>query len=149
MATFNCLTSQLSNSITDLHGSTIPSINHLSFRQLLQFGSPINDSIMRTFLSLLHKNNEDIHTLDTNFHRVLCSKGWDAAFKAFFLHEHSSKHAKKTKNKPTISSSNITIPLHVDSSHWIILVQRVINNRVFFFYCDDLNNKKHESHIRD
>jgi hypothetical protein len=97
--TFNCHTSQLLNSISDLNGSTILSIDHLSFRQLLQHGFPINDTIIHVFLSLLHKNNENIFTLDTNFPRVLCSQGWDAAFNTFFLHEHSSKHAKKNKKQ--------------------------------------------------
>ena len=47
---------------------------------------------------------------------------------------------KKTKTKPTLLSPIIIIPLHVNLFHWVSLVRRVRGDKVFFYYCDDLNS---------
>lgn len=94
---FQCPRSLLYSNITDMAQSPIPTINHSSFHQLLMYGSPINDSVIQTFLSFLCKSNPNIFSLDTNFHSLLCSKGWESAFKFFFLHDFSSCYAKRPK----------------------------------------------------
>jgi len=57
-------------------------------------------------------------------------------------------NTQKNKKKLTLLSPTIIIPLHVNSSHWTSIIRKRIDERIIFFYCDDLNNKSQESDIR-
>lgn len=137
-----------SEPITSFSGEPVLPVLHESFYTLLSYGSPINDSIICTFLSSLHSSCPETHFLDTNFHRKLKQLGWPHAYHHFFLHHQSSKYSKKTQQKPTIDSPTILIPIYANGSHWIALVRTVFNNQTFFLYSDDLNSSNTADHIR-
>lgn len=94
-------------------GHQILNVTLLSFHNLLTYGSPIDDSIIHSFLLLIHSAHNKICFLDTNFFRVLKQDGRQHAYCKFFLHESSSRYSHKTNLKPTIDSTNILIPIHI------------------------------------
>jgi hypothetical protein len=47
---------------------------------LLQFDSPINNSIIHQFLNILSNTDKSIKILDTNFSHDLINKNWEEAF---------------------------------------------------------------------
>jgi hypothetical protein len=87
--------------------------------------------------------------MDTNIYPDLISHGWTFAYQKYFLDSNSSQHAKNTKHKPTISSPIIVIPLHIEGSHWVSLTRRIISNKTFFFYSDDLNNPTTATNVKN
>jgi len=135
--------------ISSLDDSKIYYITHYSFYQLVKYGSTINDSIIQTFLSYLKKTDPNIYSLDTNFYQDLISHGWHFAYQKYFLHSNSFQHAKNTKNKLTLLSPIIVIPLHIGGSHWVSLTRRIISNKTFFFYADDLNNPTTATNVKN
>jgi hypothetical protein len=68
--------------------------------------------------------------------------------KKFFLHHNSSKYAGKHRLKPTIGSSIIMFPIHINGSHRVALVQQKMNNKSFLFYSDDLNSSNTEEIVK-
>jgi len=110
-----------------------------SFQELMTYGSPINDSIFHSFLSVIRS---------CHFHHHLCNKCWMSAYQKYFLHNNSSKYAEHTQFKPAILSPIIIIPIHANGSHWAMLTCRVIHNEVFFLYSDDLNFKNTEDYLK-
>ncbi len=135
--------------ISSLDDSKIYYITHYSFYQLVKYGSTINDSIIQTFLSYLKKTDPNIYSLDTNFYQDLISHGWHFAYQKYFLHSNSFQHAKNTKNKLTLLSPIIVIPLHIGGSHWVSLTRRIISNKTFFFYADDLNTPTTATNVKN
>ncbi len=58
--------------IRDLEFRPIPLVSHNSFKNLLSYNSPTDDSILTSFLIILCETNLTIHSVDTNFSRF-CS----------------------------------------------------------------------------
>jgi Ulp1 family protease len=115
-------------------------VNYLSFYHLLQYGQMTDDSIIQAFLQCLRISFPQTYFLNTNFHRELSQNGWASAFSIFFLHNGSSRYAKKTQSKPSINSDNIVIPIHIHGCHWVALARHIIGSRTFFLYAYDLNS---------
>jgi hypothetical protein len=76
-------------------GRIITSTSVSSLLQLLTYDSPIDDSVIHTFISSVCATQTEILSLDTNFHRILSSQGWPCANHTFFLHKNSSNYSKK------------------------------------------------------
>ncbi len=52
-------------------------------------------------------------------------------------------------SKPTLDTTKpILIPCHVQGCHWVGVVRKIINNKVHFFYADDLNQSTVETSVR-
>jgi hypothetical protein len=81
----------------------------------------------------------EIYFLDTNFHREIAIHGWAHAYHKYFLHESSSRYAKLTQFKPTLSTPIIVLPIHINSFHWVVITRGIISNQTYFLYADDLN----------
>ena len=94
-------------------------MNQASFHDLLTFNSPINDTVIQSFLSRICSVIEGSHAVDTNFSRDLFTRGWQYAYDTYFLHEHSSHYARSTKLKLTLDSLTIFIPIHIHGAHWV------------------------------
>jgi hypothetical protein len=114
----------------------------------MSYGHPISDSIIHEFLFSLKTTYQSICFTNTNFHREFTNQGWDFAFKRYFIHEASSRYSKKTKFKPSITSSIIIIPIHIHQSHWVMLSRRVIGSQTIFLYADDLNSKNTKNYLK-
>jgi hypothetical protein len=71
-------------------------LTHLYFQELLDYGPPIRDSVIHSFLLVLKSSTTNIHFLDTNFHRDLYTHGWNYAYFKYFQHENSSQYAQIT-----------------------------------------------------
>ncbi len=56
---------------------------------------------------------------------------------------------KKMHLKPLINSPIIIIPIHLNQSHWVILSRRIIGDRTYFLYADDLNSPNNEDTVRN
>jgi hypothetical protein len=41
------------------------------------------------------------------------------------------------------------IPCHVHGNHWVAVTRRIINDKIFFFYADDMNNTPTEGLIKE
>jgi hypothetical protein len=117
--------------IISMLGHRITTTFWSSFQQLLTYNSPNNDSIIHTFLSVVCSNHADICALDTNFHRDLCTQGWQRAYSKFFLLTIAPilpvAFAQNQLDTPTI-----LIPIHINGSHWVAVVCCQINEKVFF-----------------
>jgi len=85
-----------------------------------------------------------IHYLSTFFVTILCrDKSWTALSSWF------TNTGQPTPSSPELNSSKpIFIPCHVNGAHWIGVVRRIVNDKVYFFYADDLNHPPTESAIR-
>jgi hypothetical protein len=133
-------TSILDLPITNLHLSITSPRTYKSFQELLTCNSPINDSIIHAYTSILTFQFPTVKTVDTNFSRDLFRFGWKESYKKYFLHSSSSKYAKRTRTKPTLDHPIILLPLHIMDSHWIALVHQRIDDLIHFFYLDDMNS---------
>jgi len=105
-------------------------ITHLSFNRLLQWNSPIDDSIVHSFLTILCHRHDNASFLDTNFSRVLFHQGWSHAYKSFSLHEHLSRYTLRLSCKPSLQTDIIIIPIHIQDSHWVALTRRRIGDQL-------------------
>jgi len=121
--------------ISSIDTAIIPNVQSSDFRDLLSYDQPITDAIITDYLTILWKSHLDICFLDTNFHTTFMEKGWDTAFNKFFLHERSSTYAHKTQFKPTLHSSTIIIPQHVQGSHWVTLIWWIIDKKRLLSLC--------------
>jgi len=126
----------------------IPNLSYSDFKELLDYGSPIRDSVIHAFLLVLKSLTTNIYFLDTNFNRDFSNHGWSYAYLKYFRHEFSSRHAQSTRFKPTLLSPTIIIPIHIHNNHWITLVRRIIGKTTFFFYSNDLNSANSEEIIQ-
>ncbi|MFN9978812.1 MAG: hypothetical protein ACK53Y_02800, partial [bacterium] len=52
------------------------------------------------------------------------------------------------KNKPTLSTPTIIIPLQINGAHWAALLCHKIKGQIEIFYADDMNSKSTETMIR-
>jgi len=121
-------------------GCTHPFLTYQSFLHLLQYGQMTDDSILQSFLHSLRRSHPQTFYLNTNFHRVLSQQGWDSAYNTFFLHNDSSRYAKRTTSKPSIDTDTILIPIHIHGCHWVALARKKICQDTYFLYADDLNS---------
>jgi len=74
------------NHIFTITNQPVPLINQASFRDLLTFHSPINDTVFQSFLSQTCSVIEGSHAVDTNFSRDLFTRCWQYAYNKYFLH---------------------------------------------------------------
>lgn len=66
----------------------------------------------------------------------------------YFATAQQGYHARKRGRQLKTGEPVIMIPLFHDGTHWIGLVRREINNRVYFLYSDDMNQRNTEDNIR-
>jgi len=140
LATYSCTSTASQRPIKSIKGTSIPLVSHQSFYDLLTFDTPIDDSIIDSFLHVLKTFIPHISYVDTIFSTELSKKGWDFSFCIYFQHTNSSWYAHTTKWKPTLDDTNINIPIYISSCPWVALVRRVINEAIFFLYSDDMNS---------
>jgi len=124
--------------------------NHLthitteSLQELLSHGEMIIDNILNVFLEILC-SSQGIYYLSTYFVSMLrLERNW-ARSKRWFAR--SLQHKKV--HKPLMTSPVILIPCHVNGNHWVALVRRIIDGKVYFYYADDLNNPVTEKNIKE
>jgi len=125
----------------------IPFLSHSSFNQLIIHDSPINDSVIYTSLQQLTNAQPGIRFLDTFFYTTLVKEGWQAVF-GRYLSTNASHRSYRSSPKIPLDSPTILILIHVNGNHWVAVARRIINNQVFFFYADDLNQNSTEREIK-
>jgi len=118
------------------------------YYRLLSYNSPVNDTILQSYLSLLTYRSHYIKAVDTNFSWDFFSFGWEVAYQKYFLNPNSSNYAKKNKTKPTLNTPTIIIPIHINGAHWVALVHQNMNGHIHFLYADDMNSSTTASSIR-
>jgi hypothetical protein len=102
-----------------------------------------NDAIQNTFLEILCTQHQ-MHYLSMFFLYILRrDRSWTT------VHDWFSTSPQFIPSKPTLDTTKpILIPCHVQGSHWIGIVRKLIDNRVHFFYADDLNQSTVETSVR-
>jgi len=122
-------------------------LTHISterLQELLSHGEMIIDNILNVFLEILC-SSQGIYYLSTYFVSMLrLERNW-ARSKRWFAR--SLQHKKV--HKPLMTSPVILIPCHVNGNHWVALVRRIIDGKVYFYYADDLNNPVTEKNIKE
>jgi hypothetical protein len=114
-------------------------------RDLLSHGEMTRDSILNTFLAILCAGH-NLTYLSTFFITILRrDKTWEPLRNWFATDDSAEDYYLPTMN----SKRPILIPCHVNGAHWVALVRRVINQRVYFLYADDLNHPSTEQHLKD
>jgi len=129
--------------ITYITEERVQNITTLHLRELITHGSTTNDSIQNMFLATLC-SQYGLSYLSTFFATILQHDNSWAAVSNWFRTAESSSYSC-----PSLESTKpILIPCHVHGSHWVGVVQRIINNTVHFFYADDLNDASTEQSIQ-
>jgi hypothetical protein len=128
---------------------TQTTITSITNSDLIAFDSHTPDSIIYNILTLCRKANPILKFLDPQFSSAISKHGWHQSYKKIFLHENSSRYARTTQHKPFIHDPIILIPFFVSDSHWVAVVHRIINNRIYFLYSDDLNCGPIYDSVRD
>lgn len=122
-------------------------IDSQHIRELISHGTPINDQIITLYLEMIG-TKYNVTRLSTAFFPRLIEQGWQNV-QQFFAQTHP-RFRPRTPNRPTISGEQcILIPIFVNGCHWIALARRELNNRVHFFYNDDMNNPNTEADIKE
>jgi len=57
--------------------------------------------------------------------------------------------SRKMNSKPTLDMPIITIPIHIQGSHWFALTRRQINKKNVFIYSDDMNSAHTEDQVKN
>jgi hypothetical protein len=112
-----------------------------TLRELVSHGSMTLDNILNKFLEIL-TTQKHIHFFSVYFLEILSS--WNHWRRWFAL---APSHCQP--HRPMMSSPTILIPCHVNGNHWVALVHRIFNDRVYFFYVDDLNSDATEYTIKN
>jgi len=86
-STSKAATSNPHSKIVTTNGTVSPHVSNKSFADLIKYNSPIDDSIIFTYLTILGKHYPDIYQLDSNFHWDLRTHGWIYAYTAYFYNE--------------------------------------------------------------
>jgi hypothetical protein len=128
-----------------LSNSKAQSVTTASLRELLSHDEMTNDSILNTFLAILC-DAHNVAFLSTFFIHILKrDKSWEGVQNWFAQHSIFESYSK-----PFIHSNRpILIPCHVNGAHWVGIVRRVIANKVYFLYPDDLNSVSTEKHMKN
>jgi len=121
----------------------IQNITTTHLRQLLTHGSMTTDSILNTFLEVLSAPY-NLKYLNSFFYHILKrDKHWNN------LRHWFANSEQGTLSEPSLNSTTILIPCHVQGAHWVALTRRIIENRVIFLYADDLNQADVEKAVRN
>jgi len=111
-------------------------------RELIAHGVMTKDTILNTFLAVLCAGH-NLTFLSTFFMHLLRR---DQAWLPYWFAETPDL---QTYSFPSLHSNlPILIPCHVQGAHWVGLVRRVVNDKVYFLYADDLNQASTEAKIR-
>jgi len=103
----------------------------------------VQDDVLNVFLEKLTTKYQ-IHYLSTFFIHILQrDKKWDNAKRWF-----NDPDRRPRSYRPTLQSPIILIPCHVHGNHWVALIRRIQNNRVHFYYSDDMNHPPTEHALR-
>lgn len=97
--------------IVTVIGNSLPLLNQSSFHDLFCHGSPINDSVIHSFLSLLHNMDNTIHSADTNFGRYLFHYGWIFFINIALNTPNAWETNQHWKPHPFFSQSMYTVPI--------------------------------------
>jgi len=108
----------------------------LHLYQMLSHNSQVTDISLNHFLAYLGNSLPSIVHLPTYFSSELFDKGWENSAHKYFSLPNSS--TCRGIQKPTLSSPIILIPVHIHGCHWIALMRHIINDRVHFYYADDM-----------
>jgi hypothetical protein len=139
---------QHTNDIALLRSNRSPSIAISSddLRDLISHGSPINDQVITLYLELI-STTYDMPHLSTFFFDKLTTNGWTRVQNFFANRPSRTRH--RSAYRPNLQGEPcIIIPIHIQGFHWVALVRREINNRVYFLYHDDMNNTNVEHDIK-
>jgi len=113
-------------------------------RDLLTHGAMTNDAILNTFLAILCAEHDTTFLSTFIIYILRRDKSWEGV-----RHWFATSPSLQTTSTPLVNSTSpIFIPCHVNDSHWVVVVRRVIKNRVCFLYADDLNQLKTEDELR-
>lgn len=125
--------------------STI-SITTGNLQDLVSYGAETNDAIFSLYLELLCSTG-NVTYMNTAFWPHLKQYGWHKV-QRYFASSHSGFHARKVDRPHKTGENAIMIPLFIQGIHWVALVRREINGRVFFFYSDDMNQTNVETNVK-
>jgi hypothetical protein len=117
-------------------------LNVHDLRQLISHGKPILHIPIVMFLAILC-NQYELSYVDPSFSVSLIQRGWEATKYLFAL-----KRQRRVDRPDLITDKVIAIPIFINGCHWVSVCRRVINNRVTFFYADDMNSPATEQRVR-
>jgi hypothetical protein len=138
-----CCQQPLDNSLVHITGSRLTSVTTRLLRELISHGQMVKDDVLNVFLEILTTKYQ-IHYLSTFFIHILQrDKKWDNAKRWF-----NDPDRRPRSYRPTLQSPIILIPCHVHGNHWVALIRRTQNNKVHFYYSDDMNHPPTEHALR-
>lgn len=117
-----------------------------NLRDLVSYGTETNDSIITLYMEMLCHNDQATYMYPT-FLTKLKQHGW-AEVSRFFATSSHGYYARKVDRPNKVGEPRIMIPLFVNGSHWVALVRRELQSKVYFFYSDDMNQSNTEEDIK-
>lgn len=115
-----------------------------SLRRLLSHGEMTDDTILNTFLAILSDAYDEAFLSTFFIHILNRDQSWEGV-----QHWFAQYPIFETFSEPLLNSSRpILIPCHVNGAHWVGMVRRVIANKVYFLYADDLNSASTENRMK-
>jgi hypothetical protein len=113
------------------------SITIQDLRELLTHNSPIYHELIILSLEVI-SHHYNSHYLDPSFFTNLQLHGW-----SYISNWFAPSNAMAT-SRPSLQSSIITIPVHINNNHWVAMCRRYFRGQVEFYFADDLNNPSTE-----
>jgi hypothetical protein len=138
-----CCQQPLDKSLVHITGSRLTSVTTRLLRELISHGQMVQDNVLNVFLEILTTEYQ-INYLSTFFIHILQrDRKWDNAKRWF-----NDSDRRPCSYRPTLQSPVILIPCHVHGNHWVALIRRIQNNRVHFYYSDDMNHPPTEQALK-
>jgi hypothetical protein len=128
--------------ITYLTEARAQNITTTCLRELLAHGAMTKDTILNTFLAVLCAGHNLTFLSPFFMHLLRRDQAWLPYWFAETLDLQTYSFPSLHSNLP------ILIPCHVQGSHWVGVVRRVVNDKVYFLYADDLNQVSIKVEIR-
>jgi hypothetical protein len=125
--------------------NTYITVKHL--RDFISYGVETSDAIITLYMDMLCNDGQATY-LHPSFLPRLRQHGWRVVSRSF-ASSSQGYYARKLDRPNKTGEQVIMIPLFVDNNHWIALVHREINSKVFFFYSDDMNQRNNEDNIKN
>jgi hypothetical protein len=115
-------------------------------QDLVSYGSETNDAIFTFYLDMLCSSRHATY-MSTAFWPHLKQYGWDRV-QRYFASSQSGYYARKPDRPLKVGEPNIMIPIFINDNHWVALVRREFDGRVYFYYSDDMNQRSTEAEVK-
>jgi hypothetical protein len=124
--------------------SILLKVGHI--QDLVSYGSETNDAILTFYLDMLCSSKHATY-MSTAFWPHLKQYGWDRV-QRYFASSQSGYYARKLDRPLKVGEPKIMIPIFINGNHWVALVRREFDGRVYFYYSDDMNQRSTETEVK-